>query len=50
MLADIAALKTAIQSEAAARRTEDDDIAETVDRYVRKLQGMLALINAQESE
>lgn len=48
-LEEIAALKNALLAEEKARAAEDDDIADTLNRYVQKLQASLAIINSDST-
>jgi hypothetical protein len=48
-LCELAAIKSGIASEAAARAAEDDHLAATLAAYVQKLQGSLALLNTEDT-
>jgi hypothetical protein len=48
-LCELAAIKSGISAEAAARAAEDDHLAATLAAYVQKLQGSLALLNTEDT-
>lgn len=49
VLAEVAAVKNAVAAEERARIAEDDEIAETMHRYVQKLQASLAVLNSEDT-